>query len=421
MTTPTAVRDYLARVRTALADLPDAEIEEILEDVRPHLQEIAGELGEDARVDSMIERLGSPESYAAEIRAAGDYPAPPASPPPAEAKNRPRHPNLVPRIALWSLVGSALFIAALGFGAGMSRRSGLLGFLVVPAVFLVFGAVHVVKHGLGPVKALPEVRAVLGYLRSEDRTDSQRRAMAYLRSLQPAWWLVCTAALALLGVLLVRRSSFAVLVLVALVVVGVVAIVVAPMLAKDRRWLWYSLPVSALAAGALLGGGAHLLDSQSLNGPYGYSSTSYTSNQTADGRPALSYGADNVENIYAFDAQGKPLHDIYLFDENGRPLSLPRYACEPASGGKAARGNDNVYPRPRIDQGTLDDHGNRNGYYGYRAYCQENTETPFAAALPKVPTSKAPAPPSTVSSTPAPPPAPPASPEPPKPSPAPTR
>lgn len=420
MTTPTAVRDYLARVRTALDDLPDAEIEEIVEDVRPHLQEIAAELGEDARVDSMIERLGSPESYAAEIRASGDYPPPPASPPAAETKKLFGRPNLVPRIVFWSLLGSALFTAALGFGVGLSQRIGLLGFLVVPAIFLVFGAVHVVKHGLGPVKELPEVRAVLDYLRSEDRTDSQRKAMAYLRSLQPAWWIVCAVVLALLGWLLARRSVFAMLVLVGLVALGVMAIVVSPMLGKDRRWLWYSLPVSALAAGAVFGVGAHLLDIWRFSGSgYGYSSSSYNSNQTPDGKPALSYGTESVENIYAFDAQGKPLHDVYLFDENGRPLSLPRYACEPSSGGKATRGNDNVYPRPRIEQGTVDDHGNRNGYYGYRSYCQENAEIPFAAALPKVPTSKAP--PSTVSSTPAPTPAPPASPEPPKPSPAPTR
>ena len=49
---PTAVRVYLARVRTALADLPASEIEEILEDVRPHLAELEAELGEGARWDA---------------------------------------------------------------------------------------------------------------------------------------------------------------------------------------------------------------------------------------------------------------------------------------------------------------------------------------------------------------------------------
>jgi hypothetical protein len=44
---PTAVRVYLARVRSALTDLPPAEVEEILEDVRPHMTEIAVELGEE--------------------------------------------------------------------------------------------------------------------------------------------------------------------------------------------------------------------------------------------------------------------------------------------------------------------------------------------------------------------------------------
>ncbi|WP_332253562.1 HAAS signaling domain-containing protein [Saccharomonospora halophila] len=43
-----AVRAYLARVRTALSDLPADEVDEIVEDVRPHLAEIADGLGEDA-------------------------------------------------------------------------------------------------------------------------------------------------------------------------------------------------------------------------------------------------------------------------------------------------------------------------------------------------------------------------------------
>src|SRR4030081_3511091 len=96
---PTAVRVYLARVRSALTDLPPAEVEEILEDVRPHLTEIAGELGADTRVEALIEQLGTPEAYAAELRAAGDYPPATMSPTAPAKKSR-----FVARLAVWGLL-----------------------------------------------------------------------------------------------------------------------------------------------------------------------------------------------------------------------------------------------------------------------------------------------------------------------------
>ena len=65
MTTPTDVDGYLARVRAALDDLPPAAREELLEDLSEHLAEIAAEDEE-----SLEARLGAPEAYAAELRAA---------------------------------------------------------------------------------------------------------------------------------------------------------------------------------------------------------------------------------------------------------------------------------------------------------------------------------------------------------------
>ncbi|MDQ7908712.1 hypothetical protein RB614_29685 [Phytohabitans sp. ZYX-F-186] len=64
------VADYVAQVRTALADLPPAIRDELLDDLPEHLAEVAAE-GE----GSLTERLGPPTAYAAELRAAAGAPA----------------------------------------------------------------------------------------------------------------------------------------------------------------------------------------------------------------------------------------------------------------------------------------------------------------------------------------------------------
>lgn len=59
------VTDYAAAVRAALADIPPKDRAELLEDLEDHLEEIAAESNE-----PLHERLGAPEAYAAELRAA---------------------------------------------------------------------------------------------------------------------------------------------------------------------------------------------------------------------------------------------------------------------------------------------------------------------------------------------------------------
>ncbi|MER7458314.1 hypothetical protein [Micromonospora sp. NPDC126480] len=59
------INDYVARVRSALADLPPAVRDELTEDLPEHLAVVAAEAG-----GSLVERLGAPEAYAVELRAA---------------------------------------------------------------------------------------------------------------------------------------------------------------------------------------------------------------------------------------------------------------------------------------------------------------------------------------------------------------
>jgi Predicted membrane protein len=68
------VARYVARVRTTLADLPAGVRDELLEDLSEHLAEVAAEGG-----GSLVERLGPPETYAMELRAAAGLAPPPAA------------------------------------------------------------------------------------------------------------------------------------------------------------------------------------------------------------------------------------------------------------------------------------------------------------------------------------------------------
>ncbi|MFG2053558.1 HAAS signaling domain-containing protein [Micromonospora sp. NPDC048930] len=59
------IADYVDRVRAALADLPPAVRDELTEDLPEHLAEVAAETD-----GTLVDRLGEPEAYAAELRAA---------------------------------------------------------------------------------------------------------------------------------------------------------------------------------------------------------------------------------------------------------------------------------------------------------------------------------------------------------------
>ena len=64
-----AAAHYVAEVGLALADLPDEERDELLEDVGLHVGEVEREGGED-----LVARLGPPDAFAAELRAAAGLP-----------------------------------------------------------------------------------------------------------------------------------------------------------------------------------------------------------------------------------------------------------------------------------------------------------------------------------------------------------
>ncbi|MFF0145588.1 hypothetical protein ATK36_1776 [Amycolatopsis sulphurea] len=402
---PTAMRVYLARVRTALGDLPEAEIEEVLEDVRTHLAEIEVELGASAQVEALVERLGTPESYAAELRVAGGYPPAPkdaevATPVPEKAPAG----LLAPRIALWGMALVTAGMALMAFSAAVRiDPDALLGLLLLAPVF-VASLWALLRRGIQPVLELPEVTGLRNALRKW-REGSGERAAGYLRSLKPAWWVICAVVLVLFGLLLMVRHTTAAALLPFLVVAAAAVVWAGPRAPEDRRLMWFVVPVSAFVVGGIVGGfGAAVSRISPNNGAYYSDATSYAASGADNyGNQQLRFGDEELRNVYAFDASGKPLEDVYLYDDQGRPLTITRYGCEQDTGTTMRRDADNRFPRPKIVEGVQDSRGNVNGYNSTRAYCREESGVPFVAAIPKPPASTPPHSGPETSSTPAPP------------------
>ncbi|RZU73316.1 putative membrane protein [Micromonospora kangleipakensis] len=155
------IADYVDRVRAALADLPPAVRDELTEDLPEHLAEVAAEAD-----GSLVDRLGEPEAYAAELRAAagageplGGRGGPDRRIAAAAHRARARLSGLDVRLgpllgyakaseflrllrpAWWVLRG---WLAALLFSAALGEPSGLLprlGDSAVAGLFLLAGGV----------------------------------------------------------------------------------------------------------------------------------------------------------------------------------------------------------------------------------------------------------------------------------------
>jgi uncharacterized membrane protein len=333
------VQDYLARMRTALADLPDVEISEIMDDAGAHVVEVADELGEEFSAEALTTRLGTPEVYARELRAAAGYP------PAAVKAEAPPKPVFAARFAFWSLVAGT----AAAFGMGIGGRDGLPLALLV-AVFVLWSIVLLNRKEqlVGQVGELPETLALKAALEQAEQ-GPLGKTIVYLRSLQPAWWLARVFLVAISGLILDGIGG------VFLFSIGLAALALlsGPRAKADRRWLWVSLPAAAFAAGTLL----LIIGSFSPNARYNDSSpTSY-----APPRRSL------PSNVYVFDKDGKALTDVYLYDEDGKPLESSFYGCGPD--GRDYR-EDNRYPRPKVD-------------YDGRGNCREVDGVPFAVSIPR--------------------------------------
>lgn len=349
------VASYLARLRAELSDLPATEVEEILEDVGPHVAEVADELaGEGTERADLAERLaarlGGPERYAAELRAAAGYPERDVAAP------KPR--TGAARFVLWSLVTAVALALYAGFWSADMFRYGDPGsyayFLFVALALTSFLVLRRLPRGLVEVASLPEVTSVRSAVAGPWRVLGE-----YARLLQPGWWLVRA------GIATVMSVS-AVLIglpwLLGAVVFGVGLLVGSVWLGRqsrtDRRWLWLVLPLNAL----LVSGAAYVVMDYGFRVVDHYRWANYEVVPAVDVEP---------RNVYVFDSEGNYIPGAYLFDQDGRPFRVPyQERCG-----------------YNVDYGSYPDQGSYQypvpqAIYGDDGQCVERTPSPPAVFIP---------------------------------------
>lgn len=318
-----AVAAYVAAVRDELGDLPADEVAEIAEDVRDHLDHVAAEYGDDVTIDVLIDRLGAPAAYAAELRAAAGLPEPAPEP------ERVGFPRRLGRFLVAFFGWSAVGLGALAFVDTLFGLSGAPAFFGVPAVVAAVlaaaAAVLLVTRRADPIAELRRVptAAVLAQVEEWVRgTPWGRPAIELVTSLRPAWWIVRAGALALIAFAVFRSTAFSALVFL-LAVVGSVWLGRRTAAGEigGARLLAVQLANAGLAIGGLATAGVVTAHAswdgvQYVDGGYDYAGPEEEGPRAydADGLP--------VTNLFAYGPDGALLENVRLYDQDGRPFDL---------------------------------------------------------------------------------------------------
>lgn len=293
MTTGTTVarsqeaQSYLDRVGAALADLPEEERADLLDELGTHVDEIAAE-----GTSSLEARLGSPEDYAAELRASAGLP-------PARTRGR--------------------------------------------TVVDVLGRVH-------QLRGRPNVAAVERFLVSLRPVWWVARAwiaVAMLTWFSQPHWLRSLAVVPDVG-----SAAASILVLVAAVVVSVQLGRRGRLRSAQGRWLVAAVNVAALLAlwpVLLTVNEAVMYGTQTYY--YGDPQPRVVKEPPAEG---VYSAGQQVWNIYAYDPAGRMLHDVRLYDQDGKPLSLGLAYDKTKQQTVDAAGQrvDNAFPYRYVDPTT---------------------------------------------------------------------
>jgi hypothetical protein len=264
-TTEDEITEYVRAVREAL---PESTRDELLEDLPEHLAEVLAE-----GTGTLVERLGTPEAYAAELLATAGYvggfpDAPPAGP---------------DKLAELSAA--------------------------------VMAKLRVADVRVGPV---------LGY----------ERASEFLVLLRPAWWVLRGYLVAMLvawilnngrEIGLLPRVGGSAIVALALLAAGIYASIwfgrrTAGGLAKGPRYALYAgtTVLVLIAFGAFLNA-----DQTWLN--QSYRTVDYNNNPYS-----------GVQDVYVYDQQGRLVPNARIFDQDGQPIRMGNpYCYDPVSGGQA--------------------------------------------------------------------------------------
>ena len=267
---------YLEGVREALAGLPEATCQELLEDLPEHLAEVRAE-GE----GTLIDRLGTPQAYAAELRATAGFVGGFPDPPPDR----------------WAPFHQA--------------RTDVLRLL-----------------GRADVRIGP----VLGYPKASD----------FLVLLRPAWWLLrgYLAAMAIAYLfdgsghrgLLPRIGGSDLLALILLAGCVVLSITLGRRSTVRVGWpklaLWSGSAFLVIFAMA-----GFVYADDSVRDP-GYSGVS-----SYDANPY-----SNVSDVFVYDSSGKLVVGARLFDQDGNPIQLGSAYCQNPETGETTHSFRMGYP-----------------------------------------------------------------------------
>jgi hypothetical protein len=267
LTTPT--QRYFEAVRAHLADVPQQERDDLLEDLEQHLDEVAAE-GE----GSLEDRLGPPADYAAELRATAGL----------EGHRRP-----FVEVVFSTFLGR---VAALPQHKRVQRlplflrelRPGwwvLRGYLLVVGWQLVFDSRN--------YESVPIPRPLYS----------------------PQLGLLAVALAAFASVWLGRRRH----------VVGrvvSVALTLTAVVAGQMAFARINQSMSAVQ-GVNLQGRYMLCHGEACDEAVGHM-------EDAGERDILGRDGRPITNIYAYGRDGAPLHDVRLFDQRGNPITIDRKA-----------------------------------------------------------------------------------------------
>jgi hypothetical protein len=275
------ITGYVAQVRLALGGVPGTTREELLDDLPEHLAEVLAEGN-----GSLVERLGSPSAYAAELLAAAGLGAEP-----------PARRDQVTELQEWAVKAR--------------RRS---------AVWL--GAADV---RVGPI---------LGYAKASD----------FLVLLRPAWWVLRGYLVAMVVAQILDSGSEPIGLLPRIGGSDLVALILAAAGIVGSIWFgrrgtpvtfWprYAYYSGTLVLIILALAGFAGADDDARTRPY------------VDATYSGGSGYDNVRDVFVFDGQGRPVEDAQLYDQNGSPIQLGSQYCNDEENGESWTSWHRGYPR----------------------------------------------------------------------------
>ena len=270
------VTTYAATVRAQLADLPATERDALLEDLEQHLAEVVAE-----SEGSLADRLGSPEGYAAELRAA--YGAAQPSAPAAQTNGE----HLVDRVraAAARIVASDWVRQIVAFLPDLRPAWWVLrGYLAALILTVAFSA----GYGLGPI---PD--------------PITKRGLAEILAMGIAIWL---------SVRIGRRSRN---------------------LRQGVRFLAVSANVliALVAVGVL--GQMHTFTYSDVIGTATPEQAPFNA----------AFAAGPTTNIYPYSQDGKPLTNVLLYDQDGQPIMVQQSEAQTSyPTGADGKAITNAYP-----------------------------------------------------------------------------